>query len=537
MQLRPYQLDAQNAIRRHFAAGARRVMLSLPTGAGKTVVAGDMLRSAAGKGSRVLFVADRTQLIEQTSRHLHDIGISHGIIAGGHPCRLYRQVQVASPQALSRRQWFRHPETSPAQFDLVVVDEAHTQWKSLAKYLLETSVRAIGLSATPMTPGLGKTWEEIVNATTTRALIAQKFLAPLHTYCGVEIDMDGAPKNSAGEWTDGGVADRTIPIIGDIVKEWTEKTKLKFGGPVRTIVFSATVACGEEIAARFARQGFKFEQISYKDPDAFRRRKKIEQLRDGKIDGLISVDALAKGFDLPSIQCVVTARPYRKSVAAFIQAVGRGMRISPETGKTDCLLLDHSGNMIRHLREVEKFWSHGVDALDYAEKKKTEARRKPKEQNRRCLKCGFLMPETADICPSCGAARPRRRAEMEQRGGAMMELSLTGAGSQSPKKPKRDKAAEAARIIREAGGKRELWENVCRLAVDRADQSAGGWRSKSLKWAKANYHELVGEWPDWDWGLEPARGHCNFLVAAEVEANRQRWLRQRYAIGRAVGRR
>ena len=62
---------------------------------------------------------------------------------------------------------------------------------------------------------------------------------------------------------------------------------------------------------------------------------------DSAIRVLISVEALAKGFDVPDVGCVVDCRPLRKSLSTAIQMWGRGLRSSPETGKTDCILLDH----------------------------------------------------------------------------------------------------------------------------------------------------------------------------------------------------
>ena len=62
---------------------------------------------------------------------------------------------------------------------------------------------------------------------------------------------------------------------------------------------------------------------------------------DSDLRVLISVEALAKGFDVPDVGCVVDCRPLRKSLSTAIQMWGRGLRASPETGKTDCILLDH----------------------------------------------------------------------------------------------------------------------------------------------------------------------------------------------------
>ena len=61
-----------------------------------------------------------------------------------------------------------------------------------------------GLTATPIVKGLRETWEAVVNATTTDALVADGYLAPVEIYAATEIDMKGASK-TAGEWTAGAI--------------------------------------------------------------------------------------------------------------------------------------------------------------------------------------------------------------------------------------------------------------------------------------------------------------------------------------------
>ena len=61
---------------------------------------------------------------------------------------------------------------------------------------------------------------------------------------------------------------------------------------------------------------------------------------------------------------MIMARPLRKSLAEHIQFFGRGLRISPETGKVDCLVLDHSGNCARFWAECNGVFEFGVSELD-----------------------------------------------------------------------------------------------------------------------------------------------------------------------------
>lgn len=55
---------------------------------------------------------------------------------------------------------------------------------------------------------------------------------------------------------------------------------------------------------------------------------------------------LTEGADFPAIDCVLLARP-TKSQNLFIQMIGRGLRLSPDTQKVDCLIIDLVGNHTR----------------------------------------------------------------------------------------------------------------------------------------------------------------------------------------------
>ena len=348
VSLYPHQVDAHAKVRASMMAGNHRVMLCGPTGFGKTHVAGQVMASVIDRNKRCLFVADRRVLISQASKRLNEMGLTnHGVLMHGHPSRLHRPIQVASAQSLEHIPWWMDPMAHGGDqlFDLVIVDEAHERRAATEKFLLKTDLFSIGLTATPFKKGLGTVWQDLVNTAPANDLIADGYLVPFEVYCGTEVDMDGAPI-AGGEWSDKTVQDRALPIIGDVVMDWMHHTTRKFGGPVPTLVFSATVAHGEKLRDRFREvAGATFEQISYKDTDSTLRDAKIEALSSGKIDGLISCEALTKGFDEQKIKCLVMARPYRKAFTNVVQALGRGMRAHPT--KTDCLLIDNSGNFRR----------------------------------------------------------------------------------------------------------------------------------------------------------------------------------------------
>ena len=86
-QLRSYQVEIIAEFERKVAAGQRRIIIVMPTGSGKTVVAAEIARKAVSNNQRVLFLAHRREIISQTSQKLFDVDLDHGIIQAGFPRR------------------------------------------------------------------------------------------------------------------------------------------------------------------------------------------------------------------------------------------------------------------------------------------------------------------------------------------------------------------------------------------------------------------------------------------------------------------
>lgn len=335
MELWPHQISAIQQLREGIRAGHRKQILMAPCGSGKTILACSMLQDALRKGSRAIFLVDRIVLVEQTSAVLDQFGLAHGVLQAGHwRMRPYEKLQVASAQTLERR-------GIPEDIDVLFVDEAHCLRTKFLDYLQDTPAVVVGLTATPFAKGLGKIYSRVVNSVTTNDLIASGGLKPLKYYAATAtIDTKGM-KVVGGEWSESEIEERGRAIIGDVVQEWIDKTTLHFGGPRKTLVFSATVPHGAELCAKFREAGYDFRQISYRDGDDAQRAEIIAEFRrpDTQIHGLIACEIFTKGFDVPDVQVGVSARPYRKSLSSHIQQLGRVMRASP--GQEYGLWLDH----------------------------------------------------------------------------------------------------------------------------------------------------------------------------------------------------
>ena len=135
--------------------------------------------------------------------------------------------------------------------------------------------------------------------------------------------------------------------VGDVVKDW-----VRFGDNRKTIVFGATIKHCQELAKQFITAGV-MAAVFTSETTHKEREELLKDYRkpDSFLKVLISVEALAKGFDVPDVGCICDARPLRKSLSTAIQMWGRGLRSSPVTGKKDCYLLDFSGNIVRFFED------------------------------------------------------------------------------------------------------------------------------------------------------------------------------------------
>ena len=482
--LRDYQLEALEKLRKGIRDGHRRQILCAPTGSGKTIIAAAMIERVQANGRKAVFVADRRALVRQTSERLHEAGIRHGVVMAGESFGRYEPIQVCSAQTLERREFW-------PDLDLVIIDEAHTVRKQTVQLIGSFEKPVVGLTATPFTLGLGKIYSNVVTVRSTDSLVNDGWLVPVRVFCGVQIDMTGAPV-AAGEWSDKTVEDRATPLTGDIVSEWVRMTRQVFGKPVKTLVFSATVDHGTELCRQFQMAGYRFEQVSYKDGQDQSRVDKIKAFREGLIDGLVSCEALSKGFDVPDALCLVNARPYRKSLASHIQQLGRIMRPSP--GKAFGLVLDHADNYRRHVDATEDFWASGLVELDDGHRKpKAPAKQGPREAY--TCNCGFVLPQGATRCPMCGAER-RIRPNVSAQPGTMVEhISLRDIG--------------------------DLWPHVSRLAMDRHPTDP----ERAQRFAGMQFKLLTGK-SAWGRPLRPGP-ECHPRVVKAIERNLRSWRRRK----------
>jgi len=471
---RPFQITAHNSLRQGFREGHKNQLIMAPTGAGKTYLGLRICREAMQKGKRTVFLCDRTTLINQTSEAADGYGLNdHGVIQANHQRRRPDELlQIASAQTIAKRGFW-------PKLDVLVVDEAHTQMKVWTEFAMSSGAAVIGLSATPFSVGLGKIFSNLINATTMHDLTQSGVLVPMRIFSCTKPDMRGAA-TAGGEWTEKAAEERGLEIIGDVVNEW-----LKFGDNRKTIVFGATIKHCEEIAKQFINQGV-MAAVFTSETTPRERQNLLDEYRkpNGYLKVLISVEALAKGFDVPDVGCICDARPLRKSLSTAIQMWGRGLRSSFETGKKDCYLLDFSGNIIRFAEDFTEVYFNGLDSLDSGDKLDKNIRKDEDFEPLGCPKCGFKP--FVKRCMGCGYEKmsaPRAEALP----GNMQEIYI-GEGKNKKKL---------------ADSREHLWHQLVTYARIHSKPETQQGRAWHL------YKKITGHEPPW-----------KFTVAPNVEINR-----------------
>ena len=457
-ELRPHQIKAIDGLRSSLKAGFRRPLLFLPTGAGKTRCAGEIVKGARAKGKRVLFVVPAISLIDQTVRSFWAEGITDiGVIQGQHPMtRPEAPVQVASIQTLQRR--------AIPPFDVVVIDECHVLFDMLGKWMAaETWQRVpfIGLSATPWTRGLGKHYDDLIQVTTTAELIEAGYLSPFRVYAPSHPDL-GKVRTVAGDYHEGDLSEamNKPALVADVVTTWRQR-----GENRPTFVFAVDRAHAKHLQGEFEKAGIGCGYIdAFTKPDE--REALFRRFSAGELRVIASVGCLTTGVDL-DVRCIVLCRPTRSEML-YCQLVGRGLRTAkdhPVYGpKRDLVLLDHSDSTLR-LGFVTDIHHDVLD--DGRERQKADPRQKPEALPKECSACNFLKPAKTPKCPACGF-KPERQSEIVCEDGQLVEMTPRR------KKAKADEKAFVFGQLRHYAKSRRLREG----------------------WAAHKFREMFGVWPN-----------------------------------------
>lgn len=419
--LRPYQQEAVNAVYQHLREKETNPCVVIPTAGGKSLCLAQVAKDAAlrWKG-RVLILAHVKELVEQNAAKIRSIcpELKVGVYSAGLDSRDTREdVVVAGIQSVYNKAELFKP------FDLVMVDECHLipnegegRYRTFlaSEKALNPRVRLIGWTATPFRTDGGlickeeNLLNEICYEVGVKDLIEQGYISKITSKAGKTKPDLSHLHIRAGEF----VAEDVEKAMGDerIVRnacmEIVERTRDR----KTCLIFCTSVAHCKAVAKLIAEYSGEECAIVTGDTPADLRARTIARLRgeDVKLDlfGTLApplryccnVAVMTTGTDIPNIDTVALLRP-TASAGLLIQMIGRGFRLSPKTGKTECLILDYGKN-------IERFGP--IDMIDIKEPKKgTESKPLVKE----CPECETYVRLPIMRCPECGYNFPSKEKE------------------------------------------------------------------------------------------------------------------------------
>lgn len=354
MQLRDYQAKAIKDIYQAYRDNHKRVVLQLPTGAGKTTIFSQVVKDFRAKrpDRQVLLVAHRQELINQMFHRLGEFGISSWPVFGGRAKDPDYPVQCASVQTLALQ---RESDWAP-NVGLVVIDECHhvsagsTYDKIFQRY---PDALVLGVSATPCRldgKGLDLHFDYLIQGPSTWELIERGYLCPYRVFVGSHADTTGI-RVTNGDYANSVLSERSMDprLVGDLVESWKSICPGK-----RTITFAVSIEHSLSIARRYFDAGIPAEHVDGTTPED-KRGAILTRFRAGETLVLSNVGIVTEGFDLPACEAVQLARS-TKSLSLYLQMVGRALR--PAEGKSHAFILDHANCLAEHGKPCDRIiWS------------------------------------------------------------------------------------------------------------------------------------------------------------------------------------
>ncbi len=345
--LRPYQIDNKVLIYDYWSR-CNSVMLQMPTGTGKTKLFVSVINDIKKYGeqtdvaSKILVLVHRKELIEQISTELNNYEIEHGFIQADVNEGRKINVQIASVQTLNNRlqKWIEF------EFDFIIIDEAHHTLANSYKKIIEAFQKAklLGVTATPYRmsgEGFQETFEKLIVSFDVGKFVEMGVLSEYDYYSVartsyVQKEINNIKKMSHGDYNE----NEMIRVCdNNKIRAQVVNTYMQYAIGKKGIVYTINKEHNKHLCEEFNLHGICSVALDSDTPKE-ERKKAIEKFKKGDISIICNVDLFSEGFDCPDIEFIQLARP-TKSLAVFLQQVGRGLRYSDSKEKT--IFLDNVG--------------------------------------------------------------------------------------------------------------------------------------------------------------------------------------------------
>lgn len=385
MKLRPYQLQAKEAIQAEWQKGLLRTLLVLPTGTGKTIVFSKLIEDCVRNGERALVLAHRGELLDQAADKLsQSTGLGCAVEKADDSCLgSWYRVVVGSVQSLMREK--RLMQFPPDYFDTIIVDEAHHCLADSYQRVLShfADAKVLGVTATPDRSdmrNLGQYFESLAYEYTLPKAIKEGYLSPIKALTiPLKLDLTGVG-TQAGDFKTSDLGTALDPYLYQIADEM-----LKHCVGRKTVVFLPLIKTSQKFRDILNSKGFSAVEVNGQSDNRETAQRDFEA---GKYNVICNAMLYTEGWDCPIVDCIVMLRP-TKIRSLYSQCIGRGTRLSPETGKDHLLLLDflwhterhelcHPAHLICESPEVAQKMTENIEAagcpvdIQEAEQKATE---------------------------------------------------------------------------------------------------------------------------------------------------------------------
>lgn len=335
-----YQSQARSDIFGEWNKGFRKTLCVIPTGGGKTRVAGSVIYELAQDNLRTLFLAHRRKLVRQaalaiscdwgleTTLQMGDTG--HDIDMASVVCGTVQTVSASLPPSKT--------------YELVVIDEGHRvhapQYQKVLNHFSKSKV--LLLTATPARSdhkailGPGGADSKACDIPLSQ-LIEEGYLAPL-TILNIPVEIK--LEKTRGDFNETEIAHSIEPYLASCADAFVEHAKDRC-----SLVFLPLIKTSKLFVSLLKERGITAAHVDGEMEEG-EIESHIRDLEAGKIQAVCCSMLLTEGVDIKPVNCIMNLRP-TKSWVLYTQIVGRGTRIyDPESygggwpKKTDCLLLD-----------------------------------------------------------------------------------------------------------------------------------------------------------------------------------------------------
>ena len=408
IKLRPYQDDVVNKV----LTNTSNDLVQLATGGGKTVIFSKIIEQLKGN---TLVLVHRDELLFQSCKMLALLDLQYQPInAKIKKINYNKKIFVSMVATLSSRK--KKNEEYLKEIDTIIVDECHRSDfdKVLQMY---PNARKIGFTATPVrmkkTECLNDNYERIILGRDIHELIDDNFLVKDVNYA-LKLDPKEFAKLEVSQSL--GTGGYTTVSLNKVFNngQFINRAYLeyfKYCNNEKTIIFCCSIEHAQQTHLYFQNKGVNSR--CYSSKSGTNRKDLIDWFESNDDAVLINVDVFTTGFDCTDIKNVILFRSTR-SLALYLQMVGRAGRITDKTFKDHFKCIDLGNNI-----ETHKNWSYNHDWEAHFVDKKTKSSGSPPVKE--CPKCEALCHSSATTCKGCGYVFPPPKPVVIDENGLVVE--------------------------------------------------------------------------------------------------------------------